>query len=312
MSPAVTIIIPTLNASGYIENLIRAIGKQDYGGRLEILIVDSSSDDQTLELSKKFECVRWIKIPRLEFTHGYARNLGVREAAGEWVVFLSQDALPHNENWLKNLLRPLMEEGISASFSRQVPYDHATPMEAFFLRMRFSSKRRIMRWDLAKSTLGLLDVFFSNVSSAAKRDIALEVPFQEDLIMSEDQQFSRDLLKKGHRVSYEPGSIVWHSHRYNLRTIFQRYFDSAYSLTCIFDQGLCDSFKIGIGYYLQEWVEVVFKHPLWLPYYVCYLMAKTTGALAGHYAKKLPLRVAKSLSMHKGFWDRPVLKSVKS
>jgi rhamnosyltransferase len=105
-------------------------------------------------------------------------------------------------------------------------------------------------------------------------------------------------------VVYEPASIVWHSHRYKLRTIFQRYFDSAYSLTCIFKQGLGESVKIGRDYYWGEIKEIFTKHPFWIPYYFSYLAAKTAGAVAGHYASIIPSKWVKRLSMHKTFWER--------
>ena len=60
------------------------------------------------------------------------------------------------------------------------------------------------------------------------------IPFDEDLIMSEDQQFSRDVIAAGHAVVYQPQSVVVHSHNYSLATCFRRYFDSVYSLTLIF------------------------------------------------------------------------------
>jgi rhamnosyltransferase len=236
--------------------------------------------------------------------------LAVREAHGEYVVFLSQDALPYNDSWLENLVNPLINEGVAASYSKQVPYENAMPMEVYFLKTRFSNARRLMKIKSSSHALKLLDVFFSNVSSAARRDIALKHPFQEDLIMSEDQQFSRDLLSKGYAVLYEPASIVWHSHRYSLRTLFQRYFDSAYSLKCIFHQTLGESVKIGGNYYRGEVVEMVTKYPLWLPYYFLYLAAKTSGAVAGHYASYIPRKFVKYLSMHKTFWERPSFNSL--
>src|SRR5574341_1362101 len=304
MTSSVSIVIPTLNATRYIDKLLYSIQNQSYQGSVEVIVIDSDSDDNTATLVEKFPFARVIQISRKSFTHGYARNLGVREARGEYVVFLSQDALPYHDLWLSHLVAPLMSENVAASYSRQIPYSNATPMEAHFLKTRFPDKRKVIKVESSSKPLQLLDVFFSNVSSAAKRDLALENPFREDLIMSEDQQFSRDLLAKGYLVLYEPASIVWHSHRYNLSTIFQRYFDSAYSLTCIFHQTLGESVKIGQTYYWGEMWEMMTKHPLWLPYYFLYLIAKTTGVVAGHYASIIPPRWVKRFSMHKGFWER--------
>ncbi|MDP3981526.1 MAG: glycosyltransferase [Chlamydiota bacterium] len=302
----VTVIIPTLNAQRYLEKLFQAIKRQSYSSKIEILIIDSSSKDRTVEFAEN-NGARCIKISKNDFSHGYARNLGIQNATGELVVFLSQDALPFDDSWLKNLITPLIHENVAASFSRQIPYDSATPMERYFIKTHFPLERKIMHPPTESRDLRLLDVFFSNVSSAAKRDIALRTPFWENLIMSEDQQFSRDLLSKGYTVSYEPSSCVWHSHRYGFKTVFQRYFDSAYSLNHIFDQKLPESVRIIRNYYKGEFKEILTRHFLWLPYYFLYLLAKTGGAVAGHYAEKLPRSLAKRLSMHKDFWDRKEL-----
>ena len=303
MSKSVSIIIPTLNAAEYLPKLFSAFDSQDYKGSIEVVIIDSSSDDDTEKILLEHKSIQYIKIARKDFTHGYARNLGVKKAKGEIVVFLSQDALPYDKFWLHNLTAPLELDHTAASYSRQVPYSDATPIEAYFLNVRFPEERKLVH-STPVQELKLADVFFSNVSSAARRSAALETPFQEDLIMSEDQQFSRDLLKKGYSIIYEPSSIVWHSHRYSLKTVFQRYFDSAYSLSCIFNQTLGESSKIGLSYIKKQMWFMLTHYPHWLPYYFFYLMAQTLGTIAGHYAQALPLWLVKKLSFHRGFWER--------
>lgn len=304
MDSSVTVIIPTLNAESYIHKQLAAIQNQSYSGPVDVVVIDSSSQDKTEEIVKTFAFAAFVKIKRSEFTHGYSRNLGVRHAKGDIVAFLSQDALPYDESWLENLIRPLIQDGIAASYSRQVPYPDASPMETYFLKTHFPSERKVMFSNKSSGALKLMDVFFSNVSSAGLTGIVRQYPFQEDLIMSEDQQFSRDVVNAGHKISYEPSSIVLHSHQYKLKTVFQRYFDSAYSLTCIFKQSLGDSYKIWRNYYLGEFREMLTKHPLWLPYYFLYFMARVTGAVSGSFASKMPVAMARRLSLHKGFWDR--------
>jgi rhamnosyltransferase len=303
LSKSISIIIPTLNASRYIPKLFSAFDSQKYDGSVEIVIIDSSSDDGTESLVLARKDVQFTKIARTDFTHGYARNLGVKKAKGEIVVFLSQDALPYDEFWLRNLTAPLETGNTAACYSRQVPYSNATPIEAYFLKVRFPEEKKVTHPDPSKE-LKLFDVFFSNVSAAARRSAALETPFQEDLIMSEDQQFSRDLLKKGYSIVYEPASVVWHSHRYDLKTVFRRYFDSAYSLTCIFGQTLSESRKIGTEYLKKQAKFILTRHPHWLPYYFFYLAAQTAGTVAGHHAESLPLWMVKKLSLHRRFWDK--------
>jgi rhamnosyltransferase len=132
----------------------------------------------------------------------------------------------------------------------------------------------------------------------------MKFPFDESLIMSEDQQVSRDLLNAGYSVVYVPDSIVIHSHNYSLGTVFRRYFDSLYSLTLIFkDHDMGTSASMGFSYLFREMGYMIRHHPLWLPYYACYTFMKTTGTLAGHFAERLPRSWVKKMSMHSYHWE---------
>lgn len=131
----------------------------------------------------------------------------------------------------------------------------------------------------------------------------MQYPFDETLIMSEDQQMSRDLLNAGYTVVYAPDSVVIHSHNYTLGNVFKRYFDSVYSLTIIFPKhGVGTSASMGIDYLLKEIVFVLRNYPQKLPYYFLYTAAKTAGTIMGHCVKILPRCILKRLSMHSYHW----------
>lgn len=228
----VSVVIPILNAAPHLEHLLAALQRQHPVSPGEIILADSGSTDDSLAIAARFAHTR--SIPIAEFSHGRSRNLGARSAAGDIVVFLSQDALPRDSHWLEELLRPFSDPQTVAAYSRQVPWPDALFAEKFFLETRFPAAPPVRRKKTSNTELTLEDVFFSNVSSAIRRSILLRFPFDEMLIMSEDQQFSRDVLNAGYAVAYAPDSVVIHSHTYTLRDVFRRYFDSVYSLTQIF------------------------------------------------------------------------------
>ena len=301
----VSVVIPTLNARRYLPDLIRAFREQRPAPPDEIILVDSGSGDGTAEHVAGMPGVRVVRIER--FTHGGSRNLGVRESRGEFVAFLSQDALPADERWLCELLAPFATPDVAAAFSRQAPRPDASPMERYFLETHFpAGDAVVMRHRGTGQPVFQRDVFFSNVSAAVRRESALRHPFDEELIMSEDQQLARDLLLAGHAVAYAPTSVVLHSHNYTLRQAFERYFDSVYSLTKIFphhDMG--SSVSLGVGYLRREAAMMARRHPGHLPHYAGYVFAKSLGTLLGHYAERLPRSWARRMSMHKAWWDRP-------
>lgn len=299
---SVSVAIPVLNAGNYLPELLPAILNQKPSPPDEILLMDSNSTDNTREIAATFERVR--VIPIVKFSHGGSRNIGAAEAKGSIIVFMSQDAKPRGEDWLEKLIIPFEDPQVAATYSRQVPYDDANPMEKYFLQTHFPGGLAVRRAREKHRPLTLADVFFSNVSSAFRRQALLEHPFEEDLIMSEDQQVSRDLLNAGYAVVYQPASVVTHSHNYTLGVVFRRYFDSVYSITKVFPKhDMGDSASMGLHYLWQEFYHMLTRHPLWLPYYFCYTVAKTAGTIAGHYAEKMPISWTRWCSLHRYHWN---------
>jgi glycosyltransferase involved in cell wall biosynthesis len=88
-SPAISVVIPAKNAAAYIvETIDSALGQADV---TEIIVVDDGSTDDTIAI------VRAIRDPRLYLVTNdasgvsAARNLGARDARGDWLMFLDAD-----------------------------------------------------------------------------------------------------------------------------------------------------------------------------------------------------------------------------
>ena len=302
--PRVSVVIPVLNAARYLPALFEAIATQEEIQPQEIILVDSMSTDDTVKIAQAHPLTRVVPIHN--FTHGRSRNLGAREATGDLIVVLSQDARPQDRHWLSRLVKPFEDSRVAATYSRQVPREDANPMETFFLQHRFPPGPPVRREHTGTGELTLEQVFFSNVSAAIRRSVLLQFPFDEEIIMSEDQQFSRDLLNAGYAVVYCPESIVVHSHNYSLAICVRRYFDSVYSLTQIFPaHGFGTSSTMGLSYLRHETVFMITHHPFWLPYYLLYNLAKIAGTLLAHVGDRLPLWLLRRVSLHSYHWERP-------
>ena len=298
---SISVVIPVRNAIDYLPALLKALFAQKPKKPDEIILIDSQPTDMTKKFVSSYPEVR--VIPIAHFSHGRARNIGVKAAKGDIIIFLTQDALPKDDNWLALLLAHFHDEQVGAAYSRQIPQPDAQPTERFFLHYHFPPGAPLQRSKISQEPLTFENVFFSNVSSAARRYLLVRYPFDENLIMSEDQQFARDIMKAGFKVVYEPGSIVIHSHCYSLKTVFQRYFDSVYSLTVIFPKhGIKTSAAIGLLYLGKEMKYILLHYPLFLPYYCLYTIAKASGTLAGHFADKIPKAIVKKLSLHSYHW----------
>ncbi len=94
--PLCTIVIPAYNAGIWIERTLKSAAQQNYPN-LEILVIDDGSKDNTRMLAEAMAAVddrfRVISIPNGGVAN--ARNVGIREASGEYVAFLDADDLWH-------------------------------------------------------------------------------------------------------------------------------------------------------------------------------------------------------------------------
>ncbi len=164
----ISVIIPTLNAGKNISNLILALQNQSLIPK-EIIIIDSSSTDNTVKIAKEHRCYA-ISIEKTSFDHGATRNLGAKLASGEILIFMTQDAIPVNNRLFENLIAPLNnnEELNVASFARQTPFQNANPIEKLARLFNYPDTLLVKsKDDLA--VLGTKTFFFSNVCSAIKK-----------------------------------------------------------------------------------------------------------------------------------------------
>ena len=143
--------------------------------------------------------------------------------------YLSQDAEPASEFWMSRLLQPLRDEQVAGAYARQIPRSSADPLIRFFLERTYGPRPAWRRLS-ASATVSIDDIFFSNVSSAIRRDVWQQHPFRDDIVMSEDQYWAFDVLRAGYDVAYVPDAQVYHSHNYTLPMLFRRNWQSGASL----------------------------------------------------------------------------------
>jgi rhamnosyltransferase len=216
-------IIPTFQAAQVLPNLVNSLHNQ-ISPPGEIIIVDSSSSDDTLLIAQQFQCITHTLLPG-EFKHGLARNLGARLAHGDILVFLTQDVLPVNNSLLSELTRPLREGRATAATARQVPYPTANPIESFTRAFNYPSTSHIRTiQDLPR--MGIKTFFFSNSASAIDKDVFWSVGgFSEAILVNEDMELCARLLRRGLAIAYQAEAQVYHSHTYTLKQLANRYYD---------------------------------------------------------------------------------------
>ena len=205
----ISIVIPVKDGGEALERCLRAISCQQLGREeaVELVVVDSGSRDGSVRLAREHGALVEQIAPR-EFSHGAARNLGASLSQGELLVFISQDATPADERWLARLSAPLRTDALLAGvYGRQVANEDATPPERYFLDFLYGPRPRLQRAG-GLSELSMETTLFSNVNSAIRRELWERFPFVEDIVMSEDQDWSRRVLLDGWCIAYEPLAVV--------------------------------------------------------------------------------------------------------
>lgn len=94
--PKFSIVIPVYNVEKFIKRTLDSIKSQTYND-YEIIIVDDGSTDKSIDIAKKYD-IKIIKSKHVEVSE--ARNIGAKQAKGEYLVFLDSD-----DWWDKDLLK---------------------------------------------------------------------------------------------------------------------------------------------------------------------------------------------------------------
>lgn len=220
--PLIGIVVPTLNAGEQIEKCLGPILRGPQAGRYRILVMDSSSSDDTVERVKKLGADCEV-IERSAFDHGLTRNQARQKLGTPFVVCITQDAFPTSEDAIERLVAPLVDGSAEASFGRQVPRPGCDFIEAYAREFSYGPDSYLKSWaDRAQFQLRL---YMCSNSFAAYNNAALDrVGGFPKTLFGEDFLTAVALIKSGGKIAYQADAIVEHSHSFDLRAEAKRNF----------------------------------------------------------------------------------------
>jgi rhamnosyltransferase len=229
-----TVAILTFNGERYIRQILSALVGQDFDGGIEILVVDSGSTDATLAIVAEFPQVRLHEIPNSAFGHGKTRNLAAQLAMGEYVAFLTHDAIPASADWLTELIEPMRRfPDVVAVLGKQEPRPDCIPIMKYEIRRAFATQGPDFATTISYLTPALeresqlfeRAAIYSDVNSATRRDFLADTLPYRDVAYSEDQLFGRDVLRSGRAKAYAARGTVIHSNDLTYSEYRKRLFD---------------------------------------------------------------------------------------
>lgn len=99
--------MPTFNSGRSLEACLASIDQQDYQGKVELIVADGGSTDQTLSILKEYGC----QIIHEELGNPeQAKALALKHATGELILFLASDNVLPDQDWLSTMVESLAKE----------------------------------------------------------------------------------------------------------------------------------------------------------------------------------------------------------
>lgn len=299
----VDVVIPTYRPDEKVVMLLKRLLKQKYPVR-EIHIVDTESGifpDSICEISDRIKVTR---ISPVQFDHGGTRAMAAEESDADYIIFMTQDAMPLDDKLIDNLLKPFENENIAASFARQMADKSCGEIERYTRTFNYPKESTVKSHDdIAK--MGVKAFFCSNVCAAYRKSAYNEMGgFVKKTIFNEDSIMAARLLEAGYSVAYAADAKVLHCHNYNCRQQFKRNFDLAVSQADhpeIFDKVKSESEGIRLVKSTASYLWKIRK-----PWLIISLIlksgAKYLGYLAGKRYKKLPMFLVLKFTSNKNYW----------
>lgn len=217
MNPLVSIIIPNYNGERFLENCLKTVLKSKYQN-FEVLIRDDGSRDRSEEIIRSFlKKDKRIKFSKNKNNMGAAatRNLAVKSAKGELLVFLDNDTEVKSD-WLNYMIDTLIKDQTTgATMAKIKDMNHrdmiqtaggklwrATGWSIYNAQMKKDSKK----WDKTEKIAPI------SAALMVKKSIFDSVRgFDEkEAVYTEDLDFGWRVWIQGHQIVFCPKSVVYH------------------------------------------------------------------------------------------------------
>ena len=302
----VDIIIPAYHPGNEFEKLLESLSGQSYPVE-KILVMNTEAEFWNPEWESKFPKVKVTHLKKSEFDHGGTRRMAAELSDGDVMVYMTQDAVPADENLIRNLIRPLQENPrVGAAYARQLAREDCAYLEKYTRAFNYPEISSI-KWEKDTDKYGIKTYFCSNVCAAYRKSIYEENGgFVKKAIFNEDMIYAGTIAKKGYGIAYVADACVIHSHNYSCRQQFHRNFDLGVSQAEhpeIFS-GIPSEGE-GLRLVKRSLAYLVKTGHIWLiPKLVGQSGFKYMGYFLGKRYEKLPEKVILFCTMNREYWKK--------
>lgn len=298
----IDVIIPTYKPGAEFVRVIRGLHNQSVKiNRVIIMNTEEAFFKGVANDLQKFIDEGFVEVHHIlkqDFDHGNTRREGIAKSKADIFVMMTMDAVPADDRLIENLIRPLSDDKVAASYARQLPKEGASRREQITREFNYPDVS-VLKSSKDYDRLGIKTFFCSNVCCAYSRRIYDKLGgFVTRAIFNEDMIYAGQAVKQGYMISYTAKAVVYHSHDYGAIEQFRRNVDLGISQADhpeVFDGFRSEAegvrmVKMVITKLIKggRWYEVV-------PY-VWISAWKLMGYRMGKSYKKLPLALVKACS----------------
>ncbi len=248
--------------------------------------------------------IQVFPVKKEEFDHGKTRAYGAGLSRADYLLFMTQDAIPADRELIARLLEGFDRKNVGIAYGRQLARKDADITEKL-ARLHNYPKESRFKTKADLETMGIQAFFCSDVCAMYDRKIYEELGgFSYPAIFNEDMVMAYRVLQAGYGVFYAAGAKVFHSHTYTCMQQFRRNFDLSVSQKQrreVFGQ--VSSEKEGAGF-VKKTVITLCKHFQFAKafYFIWQCVCRLAGYRLGKHYENLPKKLILYCTMSPGFW----------
>lgn len=300
----VDVIIPAYKPGKEFPELIKKLMKQTVLPQ-NIFILQTMVDGVPL-IQAKEETIHVHPINKAEFDHGKTRAYGASLSKADYILFMTQDAMPADRYMIENLLKGFEHEKVGISYGRQMARKDADILEQM-ARLHNYPEESLLKTKSDIEHLGIKTYFCSDVCAMYERKLYEELGgFVYPTIFNEDMIMASKVVQAGYGVYYAADAKVIHSHSYTCKQQFVRNFDLGVSqkqYSEVFEN--ISSEKEGAGFAKNTIITLCKKLRFWKAFYFAWQCAfRLAGYKLGLHYDKLSKKMILRCTMNPGYWEK--------
>lgn len=230
--PQISIIMTSYNVEKYIGEAIESIMQQTIGiNNLELIIIDDASVDSSFKIIKqyklKYKQIVLVKNQQRTGYPGNSKNIGLRLASGEYVMFLDGDDIMVNFSCeiMYKVMKKFNSDIVIGKYVMKYDEDERVEKVDFFNHKKYE-----------KPLININMRQLYGLKQSSKKDISLEdliklpgtscnriykleflrkkhISFTENQITGEDYIFNHKAMLKADKISYFPVTVFYYRRR---------------------------------------------------------------------------------------------------